>query len=93
MKTPFLDFHNNCIKDRKLPPPRISFTNKERRCYGLCEAFENLSKKHFKIFNMFDPGDGYPLYWGSGERSRRYGEYTDFRETIVLFCAVINGEL
>lgn len=90
MKT-FLDFHNQCIKDgRRTPKAGVcpSFLGADQKLFKLFEPIED-DLLNYKI-NMFGST---PWYWGSGDEFKRAGEYTDFRETIVLFCAVINGEL
>lgn len=90
----FIDFHNKCIENNR---------NLERYVSALCDEFHGN-----KTFRLFEPSideqkelpnyDGRELpcdgfAWGSGHKSHKWGIYTKLRETIVLFCAAIEGEL
>lgn len=90
--TPFLDFYNECV-----------WRGKMRQC-GLCIEF--VHSPQYETLVMFMPEDADKIefnkeihstclgsYWGSGDRFPRQMEFTEFRQTIVLFCAAINGEL
>lgn len=89
-ETPFLDFYFECMRTGLLPRN------------GLCWSLGN----HIEFVELFNPGwppdemqMGY--VWGFDGTRRVYSQYdfdgnrkfTPLRQTIVLFCAAINGEL
>ena len=87
--TPFLDFYYNHLESGEIPKP------------GLCDC--RLNKK---ILGRFIPTDEDEVkliledmsvgYWASGLLRcdwRKHTAFTPLRQTIVLFCAAIKGEL
>lgn len=87
-ETPFLDFYFKYIKSGKIPE------------WGLCSCFGN--ENH--LLRLFEPytGANRALYWAYDgmetddmdlSNDERHYEFTAMRQTVVLFCAAINGEL
>jgi hypothetical protein len=83
----FLDFHKKSTAIGKLASGS-----------GLCDTF-----KKDETFKLFIPTEEdcdalnkevrSTYCWASGNSSCKFYEYTTLRETIVLFCAVIDGEI
>jgi hypothetical protein len=79
-ETPFLDFYNKSVALQRMP------------CNGLCSMFRDHEQ-----FKLIDPEEGDHIsYWGADDEDdefRRWYEFTELRQTIVLFCATMNNEL
>lgn len=92
-ETPFLDFYKECMETGKLPDE------------GLCYSFNAIDRaNNLGLFYELHPEYGSSWYWAYGEdyvwRGLTRAEedvimytFTPLRQTIVLFCAAINGEL
>ncbi len=95
----FIEFHKESKKKGSMP----KMTGSRNNVSGLCDEFGGNS-----VFELFKPSKkelkemGYnalsieydTCFWASGDiTNRRPYEYTELRETIVLFCAAIEGEL
>lgn len=94
--TKFLDLHDRLCEEGIIlwSPFRNDFTNEET---GLClTEFNGKFLDEDPTFQLFIPneGDRYD-YWAAGSKEPGYqeGTYTALRQTIVLLCAAINGEL
>lgn len=87
-KKVFLEFYQQCMeKGGKMPRSGL--------CGNLCrlERWKRYkSKKGFEVFCEMFPVNELHGYWASTccEIGRSFGP---LRQTIVLFCAAINGEL
>lgn len=97
---PFLQFHNESKKTGFMP--HVS-NGADYSVSGLCDEYS----KH-PTFDLFKPSyeelkamgyndisiDYECCFWASGDpKSDHSNAYTKLRETIVLFCAVIDGEI
>lgn len=91
-ETPFLDFYKECIPDGMMPKS------------GLCSVF--IDTKEYDTLVLFRPEvrDQEECFWAfDGEYRYDIWQYhndkvitncfSPLRQTIVLFCAAINGEL
>jgi hypothetical protein len=83
---------------RSMPPDSHGYSE------GACiDKIEPETNTMFGILAHFDPSindikqlakDGKdPIYWGSDHYTEKFGILTELRETILCFCAAINGEL
>jgi hypothetical protein len=97
-ETPFLDFYKECVKSG-----RMNCKSPQEACWhrftGLCGTRLNMD-----LIQEFKPtgAECIEVYWGfSGEKVNRnlttaediQYAFTPLRQTIVLFCACLNGEL
>lgn len=98
----FIDFHNKSMKTGRLADhPAMPKT--WDKISGLCDAFDNELTTTSETFDLFKPTqeDRDNLYyenlasfaWASGKSDPQWGVYTPLRQTIVLFCAAIEGQL
>lgn len=97
-KTPFLDFYKERMRSGKLLNPGL--------CNSVDDETDTLILFYptTQDANMFAKELGYYVtdfkyvFWGSGlhiqsSLDRKSYDFTPLRQTIVLFCAAINGEL
>lgn len=89
-KERFIDCYKKWIKDGVLP------------CDGLCGALPDylyfrdsfqliIPTKSERLMHGEDGGNG-GLYWGKMDHREPSGEFNSLRQTIVLLCAVMEGE-
>jgi hypothetical protein len=95
-RTKHLDFYNECMKSGKMK--RLFGIH-----YGLCNVAVHdridgdLLDKYFRPNEqerdkLREKGKS-TVYWASGSKKDKMGEFTKLRQTIVLFMAAIKGEL
>ncbi len=87
----FLNFYKECVKEGKMPTQ------------GMCKSFVRTEGE--PILDLFEPTFVECLesghlggHWGALEKNynnsfKRYYEFNEFRQTVILFCAAINDEL
>lgn len=91
----YIDFHNESLKTGWMVRNPGAGPNQTS---GLCDAFGR--QETFRLFiptindeeQLFEEGKN-TFCWASDDCTERFGEYTLFRQTIILFCAAIENEL
>jgi hypothetical protein len=100
--TPHLDFYYEHIKTGLLGKHIGYFDNVYAKWGGLCQSMMYTSMCN-ELLDLFEPTEydkkwlrweGYStVYWGEGRKTGKFGEFTELRQTIVLFMAAMNNEL
>ncbi len=95
MKTPHINFYNNCIKRGVMPTSGLCTSADHGYIdYKLLSLFKPTLRELRNSGHHLDDGNVATSFWGSEVRyDNNMYVFTEFRQTIILFMAAMNDEL
>lgn len=96
----FIDFHNKCIADKQMQITALCDEFEYDSTFRLFKPtlqeamlLPNWQDRYADDITEYGPSQYSTMAWASGHSDNRWRQYTKLRETIVLFCAAIEGEI